>query len=61
MAERVGEFAGTRREFPFGLGRQVTACPARECVRLVVADVGDGQVRIDGGLAMVSDTGRLLR
>src|SRR5436190_9133651 len=45
--ERIIDEICTRGSLPFRLARQMLACPARKGVRLVVADMGDGRLRID--------------
>src|ERR1700730_2219772 len=39
--EGVVEMAGASGDFPFHLGRQMLSLPARERVRLVIADMAD--------------------
>ena len=46
-AEGVVERAGTRRDLPFGFGRQILAGPARESIGLVIADMTNRLRRID--------------
>src|SRR5262249_14339501 len=46
-AECIIELARTCRYLPFRFGRQMLAAPARERVRLVVADMTDRRVKID--------------
>src|SRR6266567_6704285 len=46
-AEGIVQLAGARRNLPFHLGRQMTASPARERVRLVIADMADRGHRVD--------------
>src|SRR5260221_11349484 len=45
--ERVVEMAGSSCDLPFHFGRQMLAAPAREGVRLIIADVADGGGGID--------------
>src|SRR5580693_8367354 len=40
-AEGVVELAGARSDFPLHFGREVPASPARERIRLIIADVTD--------------------
>src|SRR6185436_10593270 len=46
-AEGVVELAGAGGDFPFHFGRQMAAGPARERVRLVVADMADRSGGVD--------------
>src|SRR5262249_13984437 len=46
-AEGVVELTCASGDFPFHFGRQMAASPARERIRLVIADMADGRVGVD--------------